>query len=140
MVALPEQYALMMELRNALPKSIPLWLNAAKEQGVVYNAADRQRLEQIDPNFVLNLHDYPTFGKACRAGGYHGRPRGNCASLPLCRRADGMHLFATAVTAIGQNTAACPQQKCDCYIGHIQFSREEEYQRWLEERLIWRGL
>ncbi len=141
MVALPEQYPSMNELRNALPRSIPLWLNAAKEQGIVYDEADRDRLQQIDPSFALNLCDYPTFGKVCRAG----QTAITVDHLGTVRRC---HFIAEPLGCIytqplsqllAKTPQPCPHQHCECYLGHIQFARED-YQRWQEERLIWRGL
>lgn len=141
MVALPEHYASMNELKNALPKSIPLWLNAAKEQGVVYEVAEQKRLQQIDPNFALNLHDYPTFGKACRAG-QAAITVDHLGTVRRCHFVDeplGCIYSQPLSQLLAKTPQPCPQQQCDCFIGHIQFAREE-YQRWPVERLIWRGL
>ena len=55
-------------LRRQLPPHIYLWINAVKRELPQLSLEDRRFFESIDPLFHFNTHDYPSYGKACRAG------------------------------------------------------------------------
>lgn len=55
-------------LRDALPASTYLWVNAYKREPGYYTEQQVQALEAIDPLFHFNLGEHPSRGKACLAG------------------------------------------------------------------------
>jgi sulfatase maturation enzyme AslB (radical SAM superfamily) len=55
-------------LRQRLPKTVYLWINAVKAELPQLTADDRAFFQSIDPLYELNTHHYPSLGKSCRAG------------------------------------------------------------------------
>ena len=55
-------------LRQALPDSIYVWVNAYKRQADYYTSEDIAQFTAIDPLFGINNQVYPSLGHPCRAG------------------------------------------------------------------------
>ncbi|KAF3884887.1 MULTISPECIES: STM4011 family radical SAM protein [Nostocales] len=55
-------------LRHELPQHIYLWINAVKRELGNLSKEDMNFFKSIDPLFQINIHHYPSFGYACRAG------------------------------------------------------------------------
>jgi hypothetical protein len=67
-VGVPRFRAAIATLRQHLPDSVYLWINAVKAELPQLSASDRAFFNSIDPFYELNTHHYPSLGKACRAG------------------------------------------------------------------------
>jgi hypothetical protein len=70
-VALHENIKYAEKLRNILPDTVYVWLNAAKDQGVVYEPELLSRISLVDPIFSVNVENFKTFDEDCRAGVNH---------------------------------------------------------------------
>jgi hypothetical protein len=55
-------------LRQRLPQTIYLWINAVKAELPQLAASDRAFFQSIDPLYELNTQHYPSLGKSCRTG------------------------------------------------------------------------
>jgi hypothetical protein len=55
-------------LRQQLPSSVYLWINAVKKELPNLEASDRAFFQSIDPLYELNTQQYPSLGKSCRTG------------------------------------------------------------------------
>ncbi len=55
-------------VREALPEDVYLWVNAYKDQADYYSDEDLAFLTRMDPHFALNVQNYDSMGKSCRAG------------------------------------------------------------------------
>jgi MoaA/NifB/PqqE/SkfB family radical SAM enzyme len=106
-------------LRRELPPDTPMWVNAFDPRPPDYYApADIARLEAIDPHFRYNLAPAPSFGAPCLTGenvlsvdGDGQVRRCHFVDEPLGNLYDGS--FAAHLRA-----RACPNARCDCYIGY----------------------
>lgn len=106
-------------LRQALPTTTYLWVNAYKDQPNYYNPDDLHFFRAIDPLFDLNNSNHPSLGKACRAGEQAVTIDGE-GDLRRC------HFVDTVLGNIYQHDIhtrlkprPCPKQSCDCYIGYV---------------------
>lgn len=119
MVAMREHLGEIDALRDELPESIPMWLNAYDERPAgYYSEGDVERLKQVDPHFLLNLEPPPSRGAPCATGedvvsvdGDGKVTRCHFVATPLGNLYDGSferHLRARP----------CPNTRCDCYIGY----------------------
>ena len=118
-VGLKEHTAEIEALRAALPPHVYLWVNAYKNVGRYYDAADVRRLVAADPLFLLNTRRYASRGKACRTGHSVIAVDGE-GTVRRCH-------FVPA--AIGNLYAPdfkrclverpCPRPACACHIGYV---------------------
>lgn len=122
MVGLKDQFAEIAAMRQALPRSAYLWVNAYKDEPDYYTAADVDFLASVDPLFELNLTDWPSRGRACGAG---------LASVSV--NADGAarrcHFLKAEIGNIYEpdfearlTPSPCPAAICDCHIGYSQMT------------------
>lgn len=123
MVAMQEHLQEIDALRAELPATTPLWINAYDERPAdYYDAAQVQRLQAIDPHFRYNLEPEPSLGAPCLTGenvisvdGDGNVRRCHFVAAPLGNLYDGS--FAAQL-----RTRACPNARCDCYIGYAHRS------------------
>lgn len=138
-VGLTETFPAIKALRAALPKHIYLWVNAFKDKGDrYYTDTDIQTLTQIDKLFPVNLKDYESAGKPCRAGatsisvdGDGDVRRCHFISDKLGNLYDGS--FETSQTPI-----PCTRKICDCHIGYVNMPELEldaEFDGWALGRM-----
>lgn len=106
-------------MRRELPATTPMWVNAFDPRPPdYYDAAQIARIEAIDAHFRYNLAPPPSFGAPCLTGetvvsvdGDGNVRRCHFVAEPMGNLYDGS--FAAQLRA-----RACPNARCDCYIGY----------------------
>lgn len=119
MVAMREHLDEIEALREGLPDSVPMWINAFDERPAgYYSEAEIQRLQRVDPHFLFNLEPSPSLGAPCFTGenvvsvdGDGNVKRCHFVAEPLGNLYDGS--FEQKLRA-----RTCPNKRCDCYIGY----------------------
>lgn len=119
MVARREDLDEIEALRAQLPARTPMWLNAFDPRPPdYYDAAQVERLQRIDPHFRYNLEPAPSLGAPCLTGervisvdGDGNVRRCHFVAEPLGNLYDGSY-------AAQLRPRACPNARCDCYIGY----------------------
>lgn len=118
-VGFPRFRAAITELRQQLPKTVYLWINAVKAELPQLTADDRAFFQSIDPLYDLNTHHYPSLGKSCRAGKTVISVDGE-GTIRRC------HFIKTAIGNIYNpafETALlerpCTNETCHCHIGYV---------------------
>lgn len=134
-VGLREHFDEMELLRQELPSSVYLWVNAYKRQPKYYHERELLRIQAVDPHFYLNNRRYPSEGRWCRAGESHFTVDGD-GDLRRC------HFVSEVLANIYEEGWAsalsprrCPQMTCGCYIGYIH-RPELELERLYGEDLL----
>lgn len=117
-VAVRAHFALIEELRAALPRGTYLWINAEESLQGKYTAAEVERLAAIDPYFELNNRAYASLGRSCGTGqsaisvdGEGNARRCHFVDTPLG------NIFAPGFEE-RLAPSACPQATCSCHIGY----------------------
>jgi sulfatase maturation enzyme AslB (radical SAM superfamily) len=106
-------------LRQRLPKTIYLWINAVKAELPQLTADDRAFFQSIDPLYELNTHHYPSLGKACRAGASVISVDGD-GTMRRChfiKDAIGNLYDPAFETALMERS--CTNKTCHCHIGYV---------------------
>lgn len=106
-------------MRRELPAATPMWVNAYDPRPPdYYDQAQVARLEAIDPHFRYSLAPPPSLGAPCLTGervvsvdGDGDVRRCHFVAEPLGNLYDGS--FAAHL-----RRRACPNARCDCYIGY----------------------
>lgn len=120
-VAMREHFAAIASLRQALPPSTYLWLNAFHDMGRGYYTQDELAwLQSIDPWFDYNAQPRACAGKPCEAGEHSIAVSGEgairrCHFLPKVLG----NIYEPRWADVRQ-TRACTRRQCDCYIGYSQ--------------------
>ncbi len=107
-------------LRDQLPDSVYLWINAFDRRGRDYYTPDTlKRLIQIDPYFALNLERYPARGQDCHAGN-------SVISIDSYGIARRCHFIEMPIGNIYElefeqqlKPKPCTRAVCDCHIGYV---------------------
>jgi sulfatase maturation enzyme AslB (radical SAM superfamily) len=106
-------------LRQQLPSTVYLWINAAKAELPQLTDADRAFFQSIDPLYHLNTHHYPSLGKSCRAGASVISVDGD-GTMRRC------HFIKDAIGNIYDPAFAstlferpCTNATCHCHIGYV---------------------
>ncbi|MEM9219900.1 MAG: STM4011 family radical SAM protein [Cyanobacteria bacterium P01_F01_bin.150] len=135
MVGFPRFRTAIAQLRQALPESIYLWINAVKAELPTLSEDDRAFFQEIDPLYELNTHYYPSFGKSCRAG----RSVFSVDGAGTMRRC---HFIKTSIGNIYEadwekrlNLGVCTNQTCHCHIGYVHLE-ELECERLFGSRVL----
>lgn len=119
MVGIRRFFGEMAALRQQLPPDTYLWINAYHDEGRrYYSAAELAWLGQIDPWFALNHQAPPSLGAPCVTGERVLSVDGN-GDIRRCHFVPAVlgNLYQPAL-ADPLQTRACPNRRCDCYIGH----------------------
>lgn len=118
-VAMHEHYESALRLRDALAPSVYLWANAYRREERYYTDEHVRAWEAIDPLFSLNLREYPSLGRACRAGSDAITVDGDGTARP-CHFVDAPigniydpHFERALVDA------PCSRATCRCHIGYV---------------------
>jgi|LNFM01.1.fsa_nt_gb MoaA/NifB/PqqE/SkfB family radical SAM enzyme len=118
-VALREHYEAALRLRDLLSPSVYLWANAYRREQGYYTQRQVEAWEGIDPLFSLNLREYSSLGRACRAGsdaitvdGDGTARRCHFIDSPIGNIYDPD--FARALI-----DAPCTRATCRCHIGYV---------------------
>lgn len=106
-------------LRQQLPKTVYLWINAVKAELLHLAADDRAFFQSIDPLYNLNTHHYLSLGKSCRAGESVISVDGE----GIMRRC---HFIKAAIGNIYDPAfervlieRPCTNETCHCHIGYV---------------------
>jgi MoaA/NifB/PqqE/SkfB family radical SAM enzyme len=107
------------QLRDRLPKSIYLWINAVKKELPSLSPDDRTFFQSIDPHYELNTQQYPSLGKACRTGESVFSVDGD-GTMRRC------HFIQEAIGNIYEpgfedclRDRLCTNETCHCHIGYV---------------------
>lgn len=125
-------------LREALPESVYLWVNAYKDKPDYYTAEDLSFLSEIDPYFAVNAMDYESLGKVCSAGQNVFYVQG-AGLVKRCYKDRGIigNLYRDGLEGLSA-VRGCRMKVCDCYIGYIhmpELKLQELYGPGLLERI-----
>jgi hypothetical protein len=110
------------ELRNRLPTSVYLWVNAVKDDGTLYTREEKKRLTSIDPHFNYSIQAHPSLGRPCRCGHSVIFVDGN-GDVKRCNFTDGSlgNLFDGSFTP-HPSPMPCPEETCSCHIGYVHMT------------------
>jgi MoaA/NifB/PqqE/SkfB family radical SAM enzyme len=107
------------QLRQALPSSVYLWINAVKAELPNLSADDRAFFQSIDPLYELNTQHYPSLGKSCQSGQSVFSVDGE-GTMRRC------HFIPEAIGNIYEpdfekvlRDRPCPNETCHCHIGYV---------------------
>jgi MoaA/NifB/PqqE/SkfB family radical SAM enzyme len=116
-VGLPSHYDAAVALRDALPPSVYLWVNAA--EGHVYTNSEERQWTELDPRFGDSVRPHASLGLPCHAGetaisvlGDGTVRRCHFIPTPLGNLYDGSWREAL-------RPRACTKSLCDCHIGYV---------------------
>lgn len=106
-------------LRQRLPRTTYLWINAYKREKDYYTPDDLEQFSQIDPHFSWNTRYHASRGKACAAGltsfsvdGKGDVRRCHFISDVLGNLYDGS--FENCL-----KPRSCTNEACGCHIGYV---------------------
>lgn len=127
-VGLREQFEKIQALREQLPPSIYLWINAYKDKPDYYSAADIQFLSDIDKNFPTNLKNYSSFGHSCKTGYEVVSIEGN-GDLYRCHfiKEKRGNIFTDELEKMLWRSP-CTRNICDCHIGYVHMDDLKLYE------------
>jgi hypothetical protein len=106
-------------LREALPQSVYLWINAVKRELHSLSEADRALFESVDPLYPTNTRHHPSKGRSCRAGvtsisvDGEGNAR-RCHFIP----APIGNIYAPDFDECLRERG-CVNETCHCHIGYV---------------------
>lgn len=110
-------------LRDRLPPTTYLWINAYKRDPEYYTTEDIERFATIDPHFRFNTKYHASRGEACRAGatsftvdGEGDVRRCHFIAAPIGNLYDGS--FDGAL-----RERPCSNATCGCHIGYVHMDR-----------------
>lgn len=125
-------------LRDALPASLYVWVNAAKRVHGPYRDAELRHYEAIDPLFAINTAPHPSLGRICRTGEDTIAVDGD-GQVRRC------HFVDTVIGNLYEGDIRdqlrprpCPNTTCGCHIGYVHLESlglRETYGAGLLERI-----
>lgn len=125
-------------LRQALPDSIYVWVNAYKRQANYYTPEEIERFTAIDPLFGINNQVYSSFGRPCHTGQSVVSVDGE-GNLRRC------HFIPEQIGNLYQpgfeqalRARPCPNATCRCHIGYVhmpELGLDQVYGAGLLERI-----
>ncbi|MCG8474029.1 MAG: STM4011 family radical SAM protein [Cytophagales bacterium] len=118
-VGLKEDLEIIREMRNKLPNSVYLWINAFKRKADYYTDAEERFITEIDPYFHWNNQAHPSFGKDCRAGHttFSVDGKGAIASCHFIKNKLANLYQPDFEQALIPRT--CTNTSCKCHIGYV---------------------
>jgi MoaA/NifB/PqqE/SkfB family radical SAM enzyme len=126
-VGLREQFDKIQALRNLLPASTYLWINAYKDVPLYYSSDEIELLTTIDPHFPTNLQDYSSNNQACRTGYEVVSIEGN-GDLYRCHfiKEKRGNIFKDELEKMLWRSP-CTRNICDCHIGYVHMDNLNLY-------------
>lgn len=126
-VGLKAHFAEIAALRDDLPPSVYVWINAYKRAKHYYTPGEIRWLTSIDPLFPANLPRYPSAGCACRCGDSVIAVDG-AGTIRRCHfvRAPLGNIYTDDLAALLTPTP-CPNATCHCHIGYVHMPDLELY-------------
>ncbi len=120
-----ENFTFAQRLREQLPSSIYVWINAYKRTPNYYTPKDIDFLQQIDPLFHLNNTIYNTKNKACFAGesSISIDGEGNIKRCHFIKKNIG-NIYKQDLESI-LKPSVCTTNNCRCYIGYMNLKELE---------------
>lgn len=108
-------------LRDALPREVPMWVNARKPGGR-YDAGERARWRAIDADFEVESRRHASRGRACSTGEDALSVEGD-GTLRRCHFVDDVmgNLYADDVARL-LAPRVCTRAACDCWIGYANLT------------------
>lgn len=135
-VGLEDHWSEAVAMREQLPPTTYLWVNAA--EGQTYDDASIERWSTVDPLFSYSARPHESLGRRCRTGSEVVSVRGD-GSVTRC------HFVETPLGNLydGSFRAAlvdrpCPLPICDCHIGYVHLEHlrlDQVFGRGLLERI-----
>lgn len=118
-VGFPQFRETITTLRQQLPKTVYLWINAVKAELPQLTADDRAFFQSIDPLYELNTHRYPSLGKDCRAGAsvISVDGEGTMRRCHFIKEAIGNLYDPAFEMALVERS--CTNETCHCHIGYV---------------------
>ena len=106
-------------LRESLPPTVYLWVNAFKRIGGYYGPAETDAWTRLDPHFPLNNVNHPSLGRDCRAGHTVFSVEGD-GTMRRCHfiRTPLGNLYGPDWKA-ALKPAPCTNATCGCHIGYV---------------------
>lgn len=125
-------------MRDALPASTYLWVNAFKRVADYYDPSSRNRILGVDPLFGFNERRHASRGHICATGDSSIMVDGD-GVIRRCHFVDEVlgNLYEPGWES-GLHRRRCPNETCGCYIGYVHLERlrlGEVYGEGLVERL-----
>ena len=118
-VGLKEDLPAIEQLRQRLPPSVYLWVNAYKRVADYYSEQDIEEISAIDPLFRYNTRYHHSLNKPCKAGSTTFSVQGD-GSLTRC------HFIKDKIGSIYDDDiddllkpSLCTNEQCGCYIGYV---------------------
>lgn len=130
-----ENFSFIQTLKDKLPPTIYLWVNAYKRQPNYYSSTEKNWLQEIDPLFSFNNTIYRTKGKGCEAGetSISIDGAGNVTRCHFIKEHLGNIYDQPLDTML--RTRPCTNDCCRCYIGYINL-RELDLNRIYSNRML----
>ncbi|BDD04345.1 STM4011 family radical SAM protein [Aureibacter tunicatorum] len=137
-VGLKEDLETIRLLREKLPTSVYLWVNAYKSGTDYYTQGEIKFIEFIDPLFHWNNQRHESLGKPCRAGEttFSIDGMGNVTSCHFISRKLG-NIYENSIENI-LKPSTCVKETCSCHIGYVhmkELEQDEIYGNGLLERI-----
>ena len=133
-VGLREHVDRISELRDRLPASTYVWINAYKRDAY-YDATLIERFRRIDPLFPVNLLRFRSRGRRCRTGASVVSVNGE-GTLRRC------HFVKEPIGSIYDDSweaclteRACPAEQCGCHIGYVHMPELRLYDMFVDRTL-----
>ncbi len=121
-VGLKEHQGEIRALRDELPSSVYLWVNAYKRLPDYYSQDQLQELTMVDPLFPINNQYHESLGKACHAGSSVISVNGD-GDITRC------HFIKTHMGNIYESgfersltNMPCTNNTCGCHIGYVHMN------------------
>lgn len=106
-------------LREALPPSVYLWINAYKDARAYYDQRTFDFFAAIDPLFPINSENHASLGRSCRSGSTVVAVDGD-GNVRRCHFvADIIGNLYARDFAPALTPRPCPNATCDCHIGYV---------------------
>lgn len=126
-VGLKEHFAEIVFLRNELPESVYMWINAFKRTAQYYESSDLRLLESIDPLFSINNQYHSSLGRDCRCGSsvFSVDQNGDMRRCHFIKDVIGNFYdeFESELVA-----SPCTNQVCGCHIGYVHMNDLKLYE------------
>lgn len=131
-VGLREHLGEIEALREALPPSVYVWVNAYKDRPDYYSDDEVARIEAVDPYFRTNLSSHPSQGHACRTGqeAISVDGEGTIRRCHFVREPIGNIYDPQWREALCRRP--CPNETCGCHIGYVHLPELRQYERYGE--------
>jgi MoaA/NifB/PqqE/SkfB family radical SAM enzyme len=128
-IAVPDHFTLIAQLRDELPADVYLWINAQQPRPRRYTPEEVSFLTSIDPLFALTATKHQSFNAACRTGEsvFTVDGRGDMRRCHFVDKVIGNIYLVDWEASLRPRT--CPNGYCQCYVGfaHLVRLRLEQF-------------